>query len=169
MMQIILSEPCMIFFGAIIQYVIFDIIPTDYFYPLIFFFKNDSAYSMQAESLGYVSRYLIINTGSITIFIIANILLQLLLKCLTKICKRGKIHNFSHKKLASLQWAGCIEFFDEIYMNMSISFMINISAPNMDNGSEIGNNTFALVMGTCLLFIPMILSYKLCKGYNTNM
>ena len=169
MMQIILSELCMIFFRAIIQYVIFDIIPTDYFYPLIFFFQNDSAYSEQAETLGYVSRYLIINTGSITIFIIANILLQIFLKCLTKIYKKGRIHNFSQKKLASLQWAGCIDFFDDIYMNMSISFMINISMPNMDNASEIGNNTFALVMGACLLFIPMILSYKLCKGYKINM
>ena len=87
MIHIILAESCLLFFAKIIELVIFDIIPTEYIYPLIFFFKNDSAYTEEAEALGYGSRYLIINTGSVTIFIIANVFLHLFSWCLVKICR----------------------------------------------------------------------------------
>ena len=87
MVDIILAESCLLFFAKILEFVIFDMIPTEYIYSLIFFFENDSAYTEQAEALGYGSRYLIINTGSVTIFIIGNVFLHLFSCCFVKICK----------------------------------------------------------------------------------
>ena len=87
MMHIMLAQSCLLFFAKILEFVIFDMIPTEYIYPLIFFFKNDSAYTEEAEALGYGSRYLIINTGSVTIFIKANVFLHLFSWCFVKFCK----------------------------------------------------------------------------------
>ena len=86
MMQIVLSETAVLFYAQIIEFAVFDIVPTQYIYPLLFFFKSDSAFSEEAEAIGYASRYFIINTGSVTIFILAKALLHLLIQCATKIC-----------------------------------------------------------------------------------
>ena len=64
-----------------------------------------------------------------------------------------------------MQWAGWIDFYNEIYLNLSISAMINISVPTMDNASEIGNNTFSLIVGASLAFIPIIIAFKFSQGY----
>ena len=64
-----------------------------------------------------------------------------------------------------MQWAGWIDFYNEIYLNLSISAMINISVPTMDNASEIGNNTFSLIVGASLAFIPIIIACKFSQGY----
>ena len=59
-----------------------------------------------------------------------------------------------------MQWAGWIDFYDDIYLNLSISVLINISVPTMDNASEIGNNTFSMVLGVSLVLVPIIIAYK---------
>ena len=59
-----------------------------------------------------------------------------------------------------MQWAGWIDFYDELYLNLSISALINISVPNMDNASEIANNTFSLVVGAFLALVPIIIAFK---------
>ena len=59
-----------------------------------------------------------------------------------------------------MQWAGWIDFYDVIYLNLSISVLINISVPTMNNASEIGNNTFSLVVGAFLALVPIIIAYK---------
>ena len=156
MIKVLLSEACMLFFGQITEYVIFDVIPTEYVYPLIFYFEDDSAYSEEAEKLGYVSRFFIINTGSITIFFILRVLLHVFLWLLTKICKQGKIYNWAQRKLESFQWAGWYDFFDDIYLNIVISVQINTSMLTMSNASEIGNNTFGLFVAISIVVIPII-------------
>ena len=64
-----------------------------------------------------------------------------------------------------MQWAGWIDFYNEIYLNLSISAMINISVPTMDNASEIGTNTFSLIVGASLAFIPIIIAFNFSQGY----
>ena len=59
-----------------------------------------------------------------------------------------------------MQWAGWIDFYDDIYLNLSISVLINISVPTMDNASEIVNNTFSMVLGVSLMLVPIIIAYK---------
>ena len=59
-----------------------------------------------------------------------------------------------------MQWAGWINFYDDIYLNLSISALINISVPKMENASEIGNNTFSLIVGASLALVPIIIVYK---------
>ena len=57
-----------------------------------------------------------------------------------------------------MQWAGWIDFYDDIYLTLSISALINISVPTMDNASEIGNNTFSLIVGASLALVPIIIA-----------
>jgi hypothetical protein len=67
-----------------------------------------------------------------------------------------------------MYWTGWIDFFNETYMSMAISFLVNISVPTMNNASEIGNNTFALVVGIALVLIPIIMACIFNKGLKAN-
>ena len=69
------------FFAEIKKYVSFDLVwfaedIYDYFFEL----PDDEAYSDSAEDIGYESRYITQNSGSITLFIGVLILKQLVFK-----------------------------------------------------------------------------------------
>ena len=61
------------FYSVIIQFLTFDIIPTDYIYSIMFAFKNVEPYSEHLDEMGYGSVNFIMNSGSLTIFIFAII------------------------------------------------------------------------------------------------
>ena len=64
-------ENAVLFYASIFDWITFDLFPTDYLYGLILNFVNDSPYSDKADDVGYGSRFLILNSGSISIFIAA--------------------------------------------------------------------------------------------------
>jgi len=72
-----LPESTVLVFSKIFSSVTFDIIQTDKVYPLFLTFNSDSPFSEEAVSIGYNSRYFIPNSGSITIYIAATILIQI--------------------------------------------------------------------------------------------
>ena len=69
MMQLKFPASAMIFYAALFEFVTFDLIPTDELYQKIFDFENKEPYSDEADNIGYSSRYLIFNSGSLTLFI----------------------------------------------------------------------------------------------------
>ena len=71
-MQLTYPAPAVIFYAALLEYVTFDIIPSEQIYNLIFDFNEDadSAYSDEADSIGYSSRYFIKNSGSVPIYMV---------------------------------------------------------------------------------------------------
>ena len=75
-MMIQLSYPVssVLFYSIMIEFVTFDLIPTDNFYNKLFGFENE-ALSQQADEIGYSSRYVIFNAGSIPIFMLLALVL----------------------------------------------------------------------------------------------
>ena len=69
MMQLMYPETTFIFFAKVFEFVTFDMIPTQLIYPLVLNLVN-VAYSDEADKIGYESRYLIWNSGSITLYIV---------------------------------------------------------------------------------------------------
>ena len=73
MMQLAYHPIAVIFFSSIFEYVTFDLIPTEELYAEIFGWDN-VPFSDEAGWIGYESRYLIENLGSIPIYIILNLM-----------------------------------------------------------------------------------------------
>lgn len=57
------------FYAGLFELVTFDLLPMDDIYGELFEFPRDKPYSAQAEVIGYGSRYLILNLGSISVFV----------------------------------------------------------------------------------------------------
>ena len=69
MMQLNVPPSAIIFFSALFEFVTFDIVPTDAIYQTAFAWEN-TPYSESAENIGYESRQIIENTGSVPIFMV---------------------------------------------------------------------------------------------------
>jgi hypothetical protein len=83
-------------FAIVFDAVSFDLIPTEYVYPLFLNFDNDSEFTPECGQIGYKSRYLIPNSGSISIYIAAGFLVHILYAILAAILKKGngKVYNW---------------------------------------------------------------------------
>ena len=92
-MQLQYPQTSAIFFDAIFGFVTYDMVPTEDIYVLIFNWNN-VPYSEEADSSGYHSRWIIENSGSITLFIVLEIVLQLFYSIIKRIFKSGRIHDF---------------------------------------------------------------------------
>ena len=84
----------MLFFESLLGFVNFDVIPTEDIYAELFGWKNDP-FSIQAENIGYESRYMIECLGSIPIYMALNILMQIIYFLLKLIFKSGRIHGMA--------------------------------------------------------------------------
>ena len=64
-------ENAILFYSIIFEWITFDLLPTDLIYGLFLNFENDTPYSDKADEVGYGSRFIIPNSGSVTIYIAA--------------------------------------------------------------------------------------------------
>ena len=58
------------FYESVLEFVTFDLIPTEELYDLIFGVENEP-FSESAENIGYESRYIVQNSGSVSLYISA--------------------------------------------------------------------------------------------------
>ena len=127
MMQLKYPATIALFFSKVFEFVTFDIIPTELFLPYIFDLP-EGAYSDEADSIGYYSRYIVLNAGSITIFLLSNLILQIIFAILAKTLADGKILRYVKWKQESFMWAGMVDFFTDIYLTLSYCFCINLGS-----------------------------------------
>ena len=127
MMQLNYPATIALFFSKVFEFVTFDIIPTELFLPYIFDLP-EGAYSDEADSIGYYSRYIVLNAGSITIFLLSNLILQIIFAILAKTLADGKILRYVKWKQESFMWAGMVDFFTDIYLTLSYCFCINLGS-----------------------------------------
>lgn len=74
LMKLMFPPITVVFFSGLFEYVTFDLIPTEDLYAYLFGWTN-VAYSEEAESIGYPSRFFIENAGSIPLYIAIDIVL----------------------------------------------------------------------------------------------
>ena len=97
MMQLMYPEIMLEYYSSVFEFVTFDMIPTEIIYPLFLTLVN-VPYSDEADRIGYESRYVIWNSGSITLYIILYSFIQLVYAGLAKVLCAGKALNFVHLK-----------------------------------------------------------------------
>ena len=95
LMQVMYPAIAVVFFSQILEFVTFDIIPTDDVYSYIFDFGDDSAYSDEADQVGYGSRFILVNIGSIGIFFTLTILQQIFFNFLYFAFPQGRVRNWA--------------------------------------------------------------------------
>ena len=164
MMQLRYPETTVEFYSKVFDFVTFDSLPSEKIYPHFLNFVN-VPYSDAAQKIGYESRYIIWNSGSITIFIVLYVFVQLVYAGLARILRPGKALNFVRMKQQAFMWAGLCDFFNETYLSLSFGFCINSSDMSVNDASEGVNNTFNVVVGTALIVGPILIVKDLNKGW----
>jgi hypothetical protein len=99
-MRLLYPPIVVIVFAVIFDSVSFDLIPTEYVYPLFLDFPNDSGFSPECDQIGYKSRYFILNSGSISIYIAAGFLMHVVYAIFAAILKKGngKVYKWIRRK-----------------------------------------------------------------------
>ena len=164
MMQLGYPAGISVFYAAIFEYVVFDFIPTDNLYENIFDFENKEPYSEEADNIGYPSRYLIFNSGSVTIFIFAYAASQLLYALLARVLPSGNsVSNFARNKRDGFFWVGLTDFVNETYLTLAFCVCINTTEYRFNNWSNAFNSVFMTLIATVLIIWPFKVSYSASK------
>lgn len=167
LMKLLFPPVTVVFFSGLFEYVTFDIIPTEEIYAHLFGWTN-VAYSEEAESIGYISRYFIENAGSIPLYIFFDVVLQLLFALLKLVLKSGRIRGYAERSQARFFWAGCNSKFNDAYLTIAFTTGINLSSMTFVSAAVTFNNCVALLMSALLVFSPIKTGVTLFKGWKKN-
>ena len=114
-----------IFFNTVFDLISFDIIPTEDLYNKIFEFDNVPL-TEYFLAVGYESQHIIFNMGSIFLFLVIEVFIEITFALIAWLCKKPKVKNWAKKKLDSFFFVGLISFYNEIYICMAFSAAINL-------------------------------------------
>ena len=169
-MRLLFPPIVLLVFSIVFDAVSFDLIPTEYVYPEILHFADDSEFSPECGQIGYKSNYLIPNSGSISIYIAAGLMIQIFYAILASILKKGngKVFNWIKRKQSDFWYSGLVSFFNETYLNLCFCSLINITHLQMDDGSTIGNNIFCLVIITVLFVGPIVYAIAVSQAWKAS-
>jgi len=154
------------FYESVLEFVTFDLIPTEELYDLIFGVENEP-FSESAENIGYESRYIVQNSGSVSLYIsaygIGIATLTMVRRCASK---NGRVYSCSNSRINGVKWSGFTNFLNEIYLPMSYIVCINFSALDRGSVSLFFLSSFATLMSLVLIYWPIyvaIMTYKILK------
>ena len=163
MMQLNYPASTALFYGAIFEYVTFDLLPIEDIYIAIFAFDSEP-YSEEADAVGYSSRYWIENTGCLTLYFVLIIVEQIIASVILKSASsESKTYNFSREKRSRFFWSGAIDFLNDMYMNAVFSIGINLTALGIIDSSTGFNNIMGGFVCCCVLVAPVVIAFKLGK------
>ena len=168
MMLMVLLFPSFLskFYSTLLEFVTFDMIPTDEIYSEILDLEN-SPFSEEAEKIGYESRYILWNSGSIPLYFLIGLVLQVFLKILRMILSRcrGKVYSLASRWQAKFFWVDLHQMFDSAYLILVFCTGFNFWSLKFRSASEIFNNGLACIVAFLIIFIPLFISVRLVKGF----
>ena len=161
MMQLNVPPTAIIFFSALFNFVTFDLIPTEEIYNSVFAWEN-VPYSESAENIGYASRQIIENTGSVPIFLLIILSQQILFAIVVRAVKNdGRLLSYAKNSRGTFYYGGLMEFFNETYINVCFGVCINSSHIASSSNALLFNTVVALASGITVILGPLILAKKL--------
>ena len=165
LMDLDFPQATMDFFSGLLEFVTFDLIPTEKMNKAIFGWEN-TPYSEKAKQIGYVSRYVFENSGSIPYYILLAFLLQLIYALIKAFSKsHGRIYAMATSKQKGFFWSGCNDQFNDAYLTLTFAVGINTSSLAFLSAAVAFNNCFAGVIALALIFSPLKLGHRLRKGW----
>ena len=116
-------------FNMMITIASFDYLPTSKFYPQVFKTPPVDPYSDKFDRVGISDRFIVMNIGTLAIFIIWQIVLYPIYGVAYAFRNRLKCMNAIKNRLQNnLFWNGTILLVQEAYLNICICGFINIMA-----------------------------------------
>lgn len=165
MMQLNVPPSAIIFFSALFEFVTFDIVPTEDIYAKTFAWDN-IPYSESADNIGYASRQIIENTGSVPIFLLIIFFQQIAFAILVRaVKKQGRLLSYAQERREGFFYAGATDFFNETYINVCFAVCINTSYIAFSTNALMFNTCVALVAGIGVAAFPCIFARKLSKAW----
>ena len=164
-----------IFYQKIFEIVKFDLFE-DYLYFGDFlsyvFDLDDQALSKRAGDLGYESHYIVTNLGSVLIFFILTVLIQIVFYMIAKsgcLAEKNKLKVFAKKQNQNFVWNGLLDFLNQSYLLLCFSVALNAKEAYTSfelqfSTWQLGvNSLFALIACFSILISPIWLTYALNK------
>lgn len=120
-----------------------------------------------AESIGYESRYLIYNSGSMTLFLWVTLILQfLVIPILLRLpCKKNRFYAFLLSQQQGYFWVGFCDFINETSLNWSFCVVLNYPTLCFTTWSDAINGSWTCLIGVTLLLYPFVVNCGLHKSW----
>ena len=151
-------------FNAMITIASFDFLPTDKFYPQVFRTPEVSPYSEKLDRVGISGKFIIMNMGTLTIFILWQIALYPIYLfahcCRQRICcqaVKNRLHN-------NLFWNGTILLIQEAYLDICICGLINVLSYKEFSWTHPGivlSNIVTILLLLGVIILPLIVLFYL--------
>ena len=170
MMQLLVPQNAAIFYGGLFEFVTFDIIPTDDIYDKLFDEGwRTEPYSPEADGIGYGTRLLFSNLGSVFWIIIFLAILQSVFLTVSKFAhKDGRVKKFVDNRRASFFPGGLTDFAHEVYLIMSFGVCINFSELEFKRVSTSFHNIFVIVCAVALVSGPIAIAINVGRQWQTQ-
>ena len=168
MMPLTMPENAQVFYGELIELISFDPLPdTDDYYADYLKIDKGDAFTDRAEEVGYESKLMSFNSGSVFIFgllMVTNQMLYLLIRGLCfmncKVCGRSP-RDWAAEKQSNFIWSGACDYFEETYLLFALGFCLNWSQLSFASPGLIVNDCYAVFAGLIVIFYPPSITYKM--------
>ena len=129
LVNVIVPANCQMFFNSLLSLVTYDIIEFGPYITKWMKLYDDEPLSDSFDSLGYLSKYMIINMSSLFLgMIILGCGLSLILCLYPFVNIYSKAERWSNYLKKKLLWEPVLRFLNESYLIISISVFINLAA-----------------------------------------
>ena len=167
MMQLMVPQNAMIFYSGLFELVTFEMIPTDVIYDELF---GDSwktePFSERADFIGYSTRLVFSNLGSVTLIIAFLVLYQSILLVVSKLAREGgRTKTYVDAKRRSFFPGGLTDCLHEFYLCVSFAVCINFSQLEFKNAAVTFNSIFAMILATFLLLGPFAIAANVARQW----
>ena len=150
----------------------FDAIPTEYFYPQIFGFADETPFADQFAELGYESKYVITNLGSLFMILVLYPVTIALLFAISRlqISPHRRINDWAKRSLDSFFWNDLITLINEPYQVLAVAAFIHSHAMFRPNptGAEVFQDVFNLLLLGIVLVYPFVILWIYCRKMKGN-
>ena len=162
----------------IIKLLTFDPFPDiDGFYEKVFKLEKGDPYMEKAAEVGYESRLLSFNAGSVLIFsllMVANQLVYLLIRVTcskkTVICGWNP-NSWASRHQSNFVWSGACDYIEETYLLCVVGIALNRDTLSFSSPGLFLNDSFATLAGLVTFFFPIVISIRmhLVQTFNVDL
>ena len=162
------------FFSQIFVLMSFDVIPTEYFVPQIFGFREEPPLSDQYDELGYSARNIVINLGSIFLFSVIQPILVAIYTTVRKfdILPIKCVRKWANRQLVDAYWNDLLTFLNEPYIVITTCAFIHAVSGHMfepgDKSSLVFSDVYNVTALVVILVFPVAVLWIYCFQMKYN-
>ena len=151
----------------IIQIAAFDFIDLTEFYSNLFNIELTEAIDDNFNEIGFGSRYILVNMGTLGLFFLIYVIL-VVISSLLKFCgHRWNCCKILSKKVnRSLYWKSFITLLNQSFMIVIICALINLKVFSVESKGLTAMSIVAIVFFAVFFIVPIIFIVRLCRNFD---